>query len=79
MSNCTQKDCEKLFSSADKWRVSILAGIVFMVLSSPILYRVLDNILEPLGLNVANGGCPTLVGLLVATALFIVVSRLMMN
>ena len=78
MSSCTPKDCERLFSNADKWRVSILAGLIFMLVSSPFLYNLVDKVTSPLNLNVANNGCPTMLGLFLMTVLFVVITRALM-
>ena len=80
MSECTAEKCEKLYDSADRWRVAILAGFLFMLVSSPFLYTMLSKITSPLGFNVASsGGCPTFLGLFITTVLFVVVVRLLLR
>lgn len=77
---CSREECEKYYTNTDKWRVSLLAGLVFLLISAPMLYRLVDRLLRPVGLNVADEtGCPTTTGLLVHTAVFVVVVRLMMR
>nr|QBK87691.1 MAG: hypothetical protein LCMAC202_00270 [Marseillevirus LCMAC202] len=80
MSKFTAEDCEKLYDSADKWRVSVLAGFIFMLVSSPFLYTMLAKVTSPLGLNVASqSGCPTFIGLFITTVFFVLLVRLMMR
>ncbi len=71
-SKCTVKDCEKLYDSTDKWKVSVLAGAIFMLMSSPFLYTILSNI----GLDVVQG---TYLGLFITTVLFVLVVRLLLR
>lgn len=80
MSRCTPKECEQLYDSADKWKVAILSGFIFMLVSSPFLYQMLDKVGTPLGVDIASSsGCPTFVGLFVTTVLFVIIVRLLMR
>lgn len=68
------------YSSADKWRVSLLSGLIFLLVSAPFTYDLVDKLLSPLGLNVVSSpGCPSTLGLLVHTLVFVLVIRLLMK
>jgi len=77
--NCTIKDCEKLYTSKDRWTVAIFAGLLFMLLSSPFLYSILSNLFSLVNLETAVGSCPTMLGLLIHTTVFILIVRYLMN
>jgi hypothetical protein len=77
---CSREECEKYYTNTDKWRVSLLAGLIFLLVSAPMLYRLVHNLLKPLGVDVADTtGCPTTTGLLLHTAVFVLIVRLMMR
>ena len=77
---CTKEQCEKNYSNMDKWRVSVLSGLIFLLISSPFLYRLVDRTVgSVVGYKVANDGCPTTYGLLLHTVVFVLVVRLLMR
>lgn len=77
----TPEQCERLFSNKDKWQVSLLSGLIFMLVSSPMLYSLMDSIIEPLlGIDLSSKkGCPTMAGLLLHTIVFVLIVRLLMK
>lgn len=64
-----------ILSNSEKWWVSIIAGVVFAVVSSPWLYSITNQIFSG---ALSNGGGPTLQGLLLHTIVFILIIRLFM-
>jgi len=48
----------------EKLRISALSALIFLVVSSPLLYKIVSAVL---GSWVATQGCPTLAGLLLHT------------
>ena len=76
--NCTIKDCEKLYTSKDKWTVAILGGLLFMLISSPFLYNLINYITVQFGLQTSFLGCPTFLGLFIHTTLFVLLVRFLM-
>lgn len=71
--------CKKPYDSKDKWIASGIGGLMFLTLSSPILYKAVDSITSQLGLNtIDDEGCPNVQGLLLHTAAFIVATRILM-
>lgn len=69
-------------SSRQKWNISLLSGILFLIISSPFLYSLVNRVAQSISpnLNLASyEGCPTLSGLVVHTLVFILVVRLLMR
>ena len=76
MTTCTPKKCEQLYDTTDKWKVSILFGAIFAVVSSPFLY----TFMAKLNRNLATiEGCPSLFGLIVNTVIFISIVRVLLE
>lgn len=63
--------CTKPYTSRDKWVVSILAGLLFLLIASPFLYGVVNSVTTSIGVTVASvGGCPNVLGLTLHAVLF---------
>jgi hypothetical protein len=63
----------------EKWQISLLSGLVFLLISAPALYKLTDMVGRAAGLPLASEtGCPTLAGLLLHTIVFVLVTRLLM-
>lgn len=66
-------------SSAQKWWLAIVLGIVFGLISSPLAYYLSSTLFMSMGgMSMVNGPGPNLVGLLVHTILFICIVRLIL-
>ena len=68
-----------MVSNTEKWRISLLAGLVFLLLSLPMTYDLIQSVGNLVNLNLANSGCPTTLGLAVSTILYVLVSRALMG
>lgn len=69
-------------TSSKKWKISLIAGILFFIISSPMLYKVVDGLGKKLSgkLEIVDYyGKPTTLGLLVHSVVFILITRLMMR
>lgn len=72
-------ECDKPYQSKDKFAAVALGGLLFVVISSPFLYRTLSSITSPLGLDLVDeDGCPNTQGLIVHTGAFVLVTRALM-
>ena len=76
-----QYPCQKPFTNADKWRVTLYTTVIFFIVSAPFLYILVDKILgRLLGFRVASSsGCPTLGGLFIHTVVFTLIVRALMG
>ena len=69
-------------TNSDKWRISLLAGILFLIVSAPLLYKLVNAVLQKISpqLRVCDeSGCPTSFGLVLHTIVFVLVTRLSMK
>lgn len=75
------QDCEtKVYTSKDKWVVSIISGLLFLLIASPFMFQVVNGMTSSFGLTIASpGGCPNMAGLVLHTVVFILVVRLLMR
>jgi hypothetical protein len=67
--------CRAIFKEdkAKQWKFSIISAIIFLIISSPFMYFVVQKILGSI-VTVSVKGCPTLAGLLLHTVVFTLVS-----
>jgi hypothetical protein len=71
------KKCKEL-SESDKWIVSLMSAILFVVISSPFMYRLTNSLTEAMGFVTSNNGCPKIEGLVLHTVVFALLVRLLM-
>ena len=64
--------------SRSKIRYSIIAAIVFAIVSSPFLYGVMESLLGKIA-TIAVAGCPTNIGLLLHSVVFAVIMYILME
>lgn len=63
-----------------KLKIAALAGLVFLVVSAPYTYKLVNSLTSKVGLKVAlPDGCATTQGLIVHTVVFILVTYLVMK
>jgi hypothetical protein len=61
-------------TAMQKLYVSLIAGLVFLVVSAPFTYKLVNSLTSAVGLRIADSeGCPNLVGLLIHTLVFVLV------
>jgi hypothetical protein len=67
-------------TSSDKWMSAVVAGILFIALSSPMAYNLTSSLSESLGVGIqsARRGCPNMVGLGVHAVVYALVVRLLL-
>ena len=72
--------CDKPYTSNDKWTISIVSGLLFLVAASPYTYNLTNSVTKRFGLVIADAqGCPNLAGILVHGIIFVLLLRLMME
>ena len=67
------------YGSEDKWKYSLYSAIVFLLISSPYTYMLMNNILGSFVSISSSSGCPTMVGLLLHAIVFMLIIRGMME
>lgn len=73
-------DCRTPYTNKDKWMVSAMGGLLFLVMSSPFLYETVNSLTSKVGFEtVDKDGCPNIAGLALHTGIFTLVSRLLMR
>lgn len=73
-------ECKKPYTDRDKWIVSIISGILFLIIASPFMYSLVNGLTSSFGLLTADSrGCPLMSGLIIHAILFVLVIRLLMR
>jgi hypothetical protein len=67
------------YNMANKLYASLFAGLLFYVIANPVTYEVVNALLSKVGIPIAIAGKPTGTGLLVHSAVFALVTYLMMR
>lgn len=70
------------FEQKQRWIASFVAALLFLIISSPTVYKLVSSIFSNLvpSLPIANGeGCPTMLGLVVHTIVFFLLVRAVME
>lgn len=67
--------------SVGKWKISLMAGLLFIVISSPLLYKLVQKLINKVAdVDIANDdGCPNFYGLVLHGIVFMLITRLMMK
>ena len=66
------------YDDLDKWRYTYYTWFMFIFLNNPLTYNLVDGFLHNY-IDVANGNCPTQLGVYVHAIVFIIMLRFSMN
>lgn len=70
---------EKKTSNGEKWLISVICGLLFLLMASPFLFTFVNDLFQKTGLTFATpSGCPTDLGLVFHAVVFIFIIRLIM-
>jgi len=71
---------DKPLTEQSKWFISSIAALIFMVVASPFMFTLTEQIINRLGLEIETitNGCPNLNGLLIHTVVFAILIRISM-
>lgn len=70
---------EAQVSNRDKWIISAIAGLIFLVIGSPYVYRLVDGLTKRIGFRTANKeGLPTTMGLVLHAVVYALIVRALM-
>lgn len=63
-----------------KWMISLYSMVLFFLIANPLTYRVVNQLLGGIIGTISNQkGCPTTLGLVVHSIVFLLITRLSMN
>ena len=82
MSNCMKgscSTCNQKPENNDKWRYTIYTAILFLIVSCPYVYLLVNSILGGLVKVCDKRGCPTHAGILVHAVVFTLLLRYLME
>jgi len=66
-------------SNQEKWNISIFSAVLFLIVVHPYTYSFVDYLLRNIVGPTSNNGCPTNMGLIIHTIVFIFVVRYSMD
>ena len=66
-------------SSSQKWQITLFSAFIFLLVVNPYTYNLTNSLLSGIVGTVANNGCPTMVGLLLHTVVYILLVRYSMD
>ena len=72
----------KPYTAKDKWIVAIIAGLLFLLISSPFFFSIINKFTSFafFGLNTTDSsGAPNLIGLVLHSLIFIIIVRTLMR
>lgn len=72
-------DDEEDYGSEDKWKYSLYSAIIFLLISSPYTYMLMNSLFGSVVAVSSSAGCPTIVGLLLHALVFMLIIRGMME
>jgi hypothetical protein len=65
-------------TESQKWLKCFLYALVFLLISSPFVYKITGSLTHSLGFTTSNNGCPNIYGLLLHTLVFLLLARCVM-
>ena len=65
-------------SNRNKWLVSLLSAALFIVIASPLMYKLTNKLTMSMGWTTSNNGCPNMGGLILHGLIFLLLAQLLM-
>lgn len=74
------KNQAKLDEEQEKWVRSVLLAVLFAVISSPLMYKLVNSLTSLFGVRVCDlDGCPNPVGLVLHSVVFLLAARVILE
>jgi hypothetical protein len=70
---------DKTLTSSNKWVLSVYSAVLFFIIASPFVFKLVNSITTVAGVNIATDGCPNMYGLAVHALVFGLVVRVLMS
>ena len=66
-------------SISQKWQISLFSGLIFLLVVNPYTYNLTNSLLGGIIGPIARNGCPTMVGLILHTVVYVLLVRYSMD
>ena len=67
-------------STEQKWQISFLSGLIFLIVSSPMLYKITGNLVKNISdYEIQKKGKPKMSGIMIHTLVFVLITRILMG
>jgi hypothetical protein len=66
-------------SSSEKWNITFFSAVIFLLVVNPYTYNLTQSIFGKILGTIAINGCPTIIGLLLHTVVYILLVRYSME
>ena len=66
-------------SSSEKWNITFFSAVIFLLVVNPYTYNLTQSIFSKILGPISSNGCPTMVGLLLHTVVYILLVRYSME
>jgi hypothetical protein len=66
-------------SNSEKWQISIFSAFIFLLVVNPYTYNLTNSLLSGVIGTIAKNGCPTAIGLLLHTIVYVLLVRYSMD
>lgn len=77
--NQTDDNCVTVDSN-EKWLIAVLLGIIFLIISAPLIFRLSNSITSKVGMHTTyKSGLPTPFGYIIHMIVFILIVRILMH
>lgn len=65
--------------SSEKWHISLFSAIIFVLVVNPYTYKLTQSLFSSILGTIAVNGCPTMMGLLLHTVVYVLLVRYSMD
>ncbi len=66
-------------SSSEKWHITLFSAFLFLLVVNPYTYKLTNTLFGKMLGPISTNGCPTIVGLLLHTVVYILLVRYSMD
>ena len=66
-------------TDTQKWYISIFSGILFLILTLPMTFRLTNSLFSGLGMPTIIGNTPTMTGIIIHAVVYILITRFSMG
>jgi large-conductance mechanosensitive channel len=67
-----------VWSTGQKWLLSLIYGLLFLIIASPFMYKLTGTLTNMISFKTSENGCPNIYGLILHSVVFFLLARLIM-